>query len=75
MNRFVMASPPPPPIERNEGYLHAYFSCRACDWWGRGAALVERLATNGERQLVCPACETLLSIPTDQPDGRDGLLS
>ena len=34
MDRFVMAAPPPPLIERNEGYLGAFFSCRSCDWWG-----------------------------------------
>lgn len=65
MNRFVMAAPPPSLIERNEGYLSAFFSCRSCDWWGRGAALVERLVPGEGKQLVCPACETLLSIPTD----------
>lgn len=65
MNRFVMASPPPPLIERNEGYLREFFSCRSCEWWGRGAALVERVVPGEGKQLVCPACETVLSTPTD----------
>jgi len=75
MNTFVMASPPPSSIERSEGFLLAYFSCRSCDWWGRGAALVERLVPGDGTQLLCPACETVLSIPTDQPDDRDRRLS
>ena len=36
-----------------------------CEWWGRGAALVERLVPGEGKQLVCPACDTVLSIPTD----------
>ena len=75
MNRFVMASPPPSLIERNEGYLGAFFSCESCEWWGRGAALVERPTPDDGKQLVCPACDTFLSIPTDQSDDRNGLLT
>lgn len=65
LDRFVTAAPPPPLIERNVGYLEAFFSCRSCEWWGRGAALVERLVPGEGKRLVCPACETVLSIPTD----------